>query len=114
MEAQTRRGGSATVQTNEAQTTTKGALGLIFFILLMDVIGIRDTEKMLRNDHAADLVTVKTSQGTVQETTVIPDSYFVLIVPTGGDEPLRYPCFKVSEKRFRVCCLSSHTRAQDL
>ena len=40
METQTRTGGPTPVQTNEAQATTRRALGLVFFIMLMDVVGL--------------------------------------------------------------------------
>ncbi len=57
------------------------------------------SEDMLRKAHAADRVTIVTPQGTRQEATVIPDSYFVLTIPTVGAEPLRYPCFVEIDRR---------------
>lgn len=40
METQPRTGGPAPTQTNGVQTATKAALGLIFFIMLMDIVGL--------------------------------------------------------------------------
>ena len=57
------------------------------------------SEDMLRRAHAADRVTIVTPQGARQETTVIPDSYFVLTIPSGGEEALRYPCFVEIDRR---------------
>lgn len=56
-------------------------------------------EEVLRKAHAADIVTITTPQGTRQETTVIPDSYFVLAIPTGRGAALRYSCFVEIDRR---------------
>jgi protein involved in plasmid replication-relaxation len=57
------------------------------------------SEDMLRKAHAADRVTIVTPQGTKLETSIIPDSYFVLTIPSGGEEGLRYPCFVETDRR---------------
>jgi hypothetical protein len=56
-------------------------------------------EALLRAAHAADRVTIVTPQGPRQETTVIPDGYFVLSIPTGTGQALRYPCFVEIDRR---------------
>jgi hypothetical protein len=57
------------------------------------------SEEELRKAHAADVVTIRTPQDTRQTATVIPDGYFVLTIPTGDDQALRYPCFVELDRR---------------
>jgi hypothetical protein len=56
-------------------------------------------EALLRIAHAADRVTIVTPQDTLQETTVIPDGYFVLTMPAGRGQALRYPYFVEIDRR---------------